>query len=210
MKLITRKMTLRNVFVRIIIIAIVISTSSCKQFIMLRYGIKKPKIETPESILAYSEKFGLDPNNVYVFKDTISYFQILRDSVFKKNALSTIFFNRSGYLIFDKKNNSCQWSGGAFLNHYVKDSVYSIDTTHQINSLFQKIIPLKSEEKHQGTEDYDLTVVSIWAKFIGKYNERLFCVSEVAQTRQDLNIRFVFLNVDMLKEWNLKKEQMLR
>ena len=182
----------------------------CKQLIMLRYGIKDPKIETRESIMKFSNKFNLDSNLVYIFKDTTSYFHYMRDSVFKKNAIGTLFFNRMGSMVDNSKRKNCQWSGCAFLNQFKKDSLYFTDSAFQLNELLQKIIPVKENESVGFSEENDLTVISIWAKFVGKYNERLFCISEIAANRKDLKVKIIYLNIDMLKEWNLKKSQMLQ
>ena len=177
---------------------------------MLRYGIKDPKIETHESLLAFTEKFNLDSTQIYIFKDTVSYFQSLRDSIFKINTIGTLIFNKQGYFIDNRKTKSCQWSGCAFLDQYKQDSVYPTDSAYQLQSLLQKITPLSTYQQGDISNDFDLTMISIWAKFIGKYNERLFCLSEVAQKHPDLKVRIIYLNVDMLKDWNLRKDQMLR
>jgi hypothetical protein len=199
---------MRNFFISIFCIGIL--TSGCKQILMWKYGITNPKIETPETILKFANKYNQDPNKVFIFKDTTSYFSSMNDTLFKKNILSILFFNQDGVFIDYRKNGQCQWSGGAFLQHYSKDSTYSIDNTFQLNSIITKIIPIIPEGKLKDTIDYDLTIIGIWANFIGKYNERIFCVSDVAKNRQDLKLRIIFLNIDMLKEWNLNKDQMLK
>jgi len=192
------------------LLCIILFSSGCKQIIMLRYGIKDPKLETRESILEFSNNFHLDSGEVYIFKDTNAYFHYLRDSIFKKNAIGTLFFNQKGYLVDNSKAKSCQWSGCAFLNQFNRDSLYYTDSTYQLNGLLQKIIPLTCKEKVLHSDENDLTVIIIWAKFVGKYNERLFCISEVAANREDLKVRIIYLNIDMLKEWNLEKSQMLQ
>jgi hypothetical protein len=188
----------------------VILMSGCKQILMWKYDITKPKTETHESILKFVKEYNQDLNQVFIFKDTSSYFSSMRDTVFKKNILSVLFFNENDFFIDYRKSGQCQWSGGAFLQKYSKDSTYSIDSAFRLSSLINKIIPIIPEEQLHDPVNYDLTVIEIWAKFIGKYNERLFCVSDVAKNRHDLKIRIVLLNMDMLKDWNLNKDQMLR
>ena len=199
---------MRHLFLSLL--CIIFFTCGCKQLIMLKYGIKDPKLETRESILEFSNNFHLDSGEVYIFKYTNAYFHYLRYIIFKKNAIGTLFFNQKGYLVDNSKAKSCQWSGCAFLNQFNRDSLYYTDSTYQLNGLLQKIIPLTCKEKVLHSDENDLTVIIIWAKFVGKYNERLFCISEVAANREDLKVRIIYLNIDMLKEWNLEKSQMLQ
>jgi len=192
------------------IFCIGILTSGCKQILMWKYGITNPKIETPESILKFANKYNQNLKQIYIFKDTTSYFSSMKDTNFKKNILSVLFFNQDRYFIDYRKSGQCQWSGGAFLQQYSKDSIYTIDSNFQLKSLTTKIIPIMADEELKDSTDYDLTIIGIWANFIGKYNERLFCVSDVAKNRQDLKLRIILLNMDMLKDWNLNKDQMLK
>ena len=55
--------------------------------------------------------------------------------------------------------------------------------------------------------DFDFIVVNTWAKFLGKYNERLFLVNETVKKRTDLKILMINLNIDMQKSWNLSEDQ---
>jgi hypothetical protein len=199
---------MRKFFIGVFCIGIL--SSGCKQILMWKYGITNPKIETPESILKFANKYNQDLKQIYIFKDTASYFRSMRDTSFKKNILSVLFFNQDGYFIDYRKNGQCQWSGGAFLQNYSRDSIYPIDSNFQLRSLITNIIPIMPDKELQDPKVYDLTIIEIWANFIGKYNERLFCVSDVAKNRQDLKLRTILLNMDMLKEWNLNKDQMLK
>jgi hypothetical protein len=192
------------------IICIGILSNGCKQILMCKYGITKPKIETPESILKFAQKYNQDLQQIYIFKDSTSYFSIMKDTIFKKNILSVLFFNQDGFLIDYRKNDQCQWSGGAFLQKYSVDSTYAIDSTFQLRSFLTNIIPIIPEDQLQDSTHYDLIIVGIWANFIGKYNERLFCVSDVAKNRQDVKTRIILLNMDMLEDWHLRKDQMLK
>jgi hypothetical protein len=199
---------MRKIYIVIFCTGILIS--GCKQILMWKYGITNPKIETHESILKFAKEYNQDPKQIFIFKDTSSYFSSMKDTIFKKNILSVLFFNEHEFFIDYRKNGQCQWSGGAFLHQFSKDSTYSIDSAFQLSSFNNKIIPILPEEQLHDSGDYDLTIIEIWAKFIGKYNERLFCVSDVAKNRHDLKIRIVLLNMDMLKDWNLNKDQMLK
>jgi hypothetical protein len=197
---------MRKIFIAILCIGIF--TTGCKQLLMWKYGITKPKLETPESISKFAKKYNLDPMSLFIFKDSASYISCFKDTVFNKNMLSSIFFNKNDFFIEYRRNGQCQWSGGAFLQNYSQDSIYSIDSTFHISKFINKIIPLYPTKQSQNYNDTELTIVIIWAKFIGKYNERLFGVLDYVKNSQNIKTRIILLNIDVLEGWNLSKEQM--
>ncbi len=181
-------------------------TTGCKQIAMWKYGIKTPKTETPESILAYAKKQGQNTDNIYMFKDSASYTKFLKDSLYKKAFLSAIVFNDKGLLMNYKDSTSCQWSAVAYIKKLKTDTIYRIDESRKFLSVIPFLIPLNAQATQtMNAAGYDYTVIFTWAKYIGKLNERLFCINEAAKNNTNVKIRVISLNVDVQKSWDLQK-----
>lgn len=180
--------------------------SGCKQIVMLKYGIHNPKEETPESLLSYMNKMEYPADNSYIFRDSVSFFANIQDSVFRKNMIGSLFFNDNGVMTIYKDTSKCQWSAGYFISQLDKDSVYHSDTSYTFQHLMTEIFPLSGADQTD-TCHYDFTVLITWAKFLGKFNDRLFSVEEAVKQRPDLKLRLIFLNVDMQKSWRLTDQQ---
>lgn len=110
------------------IIPLILITSSCKEIMMMRYGIHQPREETPESIFSFMEKMDYPNENTFVFKDSSAFYACLRDSVFRNNALGTLFFSPQGLLDNYKDTSRCQWPGGYFIRNLKHDTIYHADT----------------------------------------------------------------------------------
>ena len=186
-------------------------TTGCKQIAMWKYGIKNPKTETPESILAFAKKQGQDPENIYLFRDSVAYTKFMKDSLYKNAYFSAIVFNEKGLLKNYKDSSTCQWSAVNYVEKLKKDTVYRVDESHKLSSVIATLIPLNMKASQTvNAPGYDYTVIFTWAKYIGKLNKRLFCINEAAQNNPHAKIRVISLNVDMQKSWNLQKSQKVK
>jgi len=150
----------------------------------MRYGIRQPKEETPETIQAFLDKMNYPNENMFLFKDSISFYYCLRDSLFRTNVFGTLFF--------------CH---GRLMNHY-KDTVYHTDPLYRVDHLMEHLIPLNGSTKID-TCGADYLAVVTWGRFLGKYNERLFSVRKSAEENKFARVKTIFLCLDMQKEWNL-------
>jgi hypothetical protein len=185
--------------------------AGCKQIVIWKYGIRSPKMETPGSITDYAKKQGQNPDNIWLFTDSVAFARFNKDSLFRKSYFGALVFNRQGLVINFKDTASCQWSVANSVRKLKRDSVYEIDTSRTCRGLMSSLVPLTGILIHPNdVEEYDYTVVYTWAKYIGKLNERLFEISEAARNNSSASIRVISLNVDMQKSWNLRKDQRIR
>lgn len=178
-----------------------ISLFSCKEIVMMRYGIHQPREETPESILAFMNKMDYPNENTFLFKDSTAFNTCMKDSIFRSNVLSTLFYSPQGLLINIKDTSMCQWSGGYFVRNLHQDSLYQSDPAYTIDNLMSSLIPLNGSTVID-TVNADYIVVVIWASFLGRYNERLFSIREAIRENPDVIVKPIFLCIDMQKSWN--------
>jgi hypothetical protein len=182
-------------------------SAGCKSYMSLKYGITQPKEETPARLTAFLEKNHFPAENLYMFSDSASYCQEMRDPEFSKYLIGHMIFTRDGTLL-KRDTAQCQWAGYDLVKSLHPDSVYEKSSDVQLSRVLPKIIPfgMKSTAAESIMEP-DFTLIVTWAKFIGKYNYRLFVLDEAVRLNTTARIRLIWLNVDMQESWKLTPEQ---
>jgi hypothetical protein len=195
----------------LLLILIASLTSGCKQLVLWKYGIHSPKPETPESILTFAEKNKQPSDNIYLFRDSLAYARFMKDSLLKTAYFSAIVFNRKGEFIEYKNPASCQWSAAEYVEKLKRDTTYQALDAPKLWTVIPGLIGLNGTSfpvPDSGKVDY--TIIFTWAKYIGKLNERLFCINDAARNNRQAEIRVISLNVDVQKSWNMKNNQKIR
>jgi hypothetical protein len=190
---------------------LLLSCSSCKQLLMWKEGIHQPEQVTTEEITTFAKKWKKNPDSIYVFKDSTSYFSTLRDKETKAMFLGALVFSKEGLLKNYKDSTSCQWSAGSYVSKLKTDTTYFVDTSLRCESMLKHLVNLNGKPVvTSGIEQYDYIVLYGWATFLGKYNERLFCIDDAVLSNKAANIQVYSINMDVLRSWNLPKDQMIR
>jgi len=189
------------------VVPLLLIVSGCRTLLGFRYGMSQPREETPETLISFLKKEKFPVNGMYLFDDSASYFKALRDPVFRKNILSHMVFDRRGHLL-ERDTNQCQWAGYDFIRALNRDSSYQECPGYRLGPLLDCIRPFGGPGRYDSvTGPPDYVVVITWARFIGKYNQRLFVLSGAVQENTTASIRLIYLNVDMQKSWNLSDRQ---
>lgn len=179
----------------------------CKTYMHFKYGLTQPKQETPVSLTNFVEKNHFPNDNLFMFSDSGSYFQAIRNPVFSKHLLSHMIFDRSGALL-QNDTTKCQWAGFDKVKSLDPDSSYEKCYDLQLEQILNHIKPFgKIIGPDNVDKDPDFTVVVTWAKFIGTYNHRLFVLSDAAEENKTARIRLIWLNIDMQECWKLSRQQ---
>ena len=194
--------------IKLVMVVIVLSAStSCKSYMKYKYGITQPKEETPEKLIGFLEENHFPQSNQYLFSDSAAYSRAMRDPEFSKHLLSHMIFDRQGILL-TRDTTQCQWSGYDKLQSLSTDSMYLKEDGLQLNQILPHIKPFGKDELLFGSfQAHDFTVIVTWAKFIGKYNYRLFALANAPDLNKTARIRMIWLNVDMQEAWKLKRDQ---
>ncbi|MCK9422396.1 MAG: hypothetical protein M0Q38_07345 [Bacteroidales bacterium] len=197
----------RSIIAIVLILNLLVPAAGCRQLLGFKYGMTQPREETPEKLILFLEKEKFPMDNMYLFPDSLSWFQALRNPVFRKNMLSHMVFDHEGQLL-ERDTAQCQWSGYDFIRTLDRDSSYRKIQGFQINNLLGQIKPFGGHSESVGFPlDPDFTIVITWAKFIGTYNKRLFVLSRAVSENRSAKIRLIYLNIDMQESWNLTKKQ---
>jgi hypothetical protein len=184
---------------------------SCLKLAMWKEGIHQPQQESIESIEKFATKWKKNPDSIYIFKDSTSYFSVVRKKITKKLLLGALVFNEKGLLLNYKDTASCQWSEGKYIGMLTADTTYEVDTNCKYPSILMNLITLDGKPvQDDNKQKYDYTVLYGWANFLGHYNERLFCIDESGRLNKKAKIRIFAVNMDVLKSWNVRNEDMVK
>jgi hypothetical protein len=180
----------------------------CVPFAKLSMGVCRPREETPGELITYLHKNSFPTNNLFIIKDSSTYIKMLKDSVLHQFLFTTVVF-RGDFRRIENDTSRCQWSGGYMVAHLKTDSAYLVSDTYSFNDFVPMMTPLfdSIQPLQVVPGEFDFIIVNTWAKFLGKFNERLFSLSETIRERPDLKILVINLNLDMQRSWNLRKDQ---
>ncbi|NCA75160.1 MAG: hypothetical protein EOM90_02395 [Alphaproteobacteria bacterium] len=182
----------------------------CKSYMNLKYDITQPGTETPESLIVFLQKNQFPVHDLYMFRDSSAYRSALVRPEIRKNLLSHMLFDRDGKWI-DRDTAKCQWAGSEAIRSLHADSNYLSTDQITLDQITRLIVPFGPDKGPvDPTAKVDFTLVVIWAKFLGKYNYRLFDLEKAAGENKTATIRMILLNMDMQKEWNLTSGNSLK
>jgi hypothetical protein len=191
----------------ILLFILLVATTSCVTIIKWKYGITKPREQTPQELLTFLKKHTYADSNQYIFTDSSAYLSALRNPLLSKNLFGNMIFDSSGSLI-QRDTAKCQWSGYEVISALNPDSVYLMVPGLKLSEILGHIQPLVPDSGQEARlNSYDFTIVVTWAKFLGTYNDPLFELAGAANQNNTARIRMVWLNVDMQECWGLTKDQ---
>jgi len=176
---------------------------SCRSYMHFRYGMAQPRPETPATLTAFLSKQGFPATGQHVFRDSAAWLGAFRDTVFRKYLLSHMIFSRDGTLL-QRDTARCQWAGYEKIRTLKPDSAYLLSNDLNLGKVLSLIQPSgQNTAPDIAALEPDFTVVVTWAKFIGKYNSRLFALDEAVGLNRTAVIRLIWLNIDMQADWKI-------
>jgi hypothetical protein len=193
----------------ILLYIFLLSFTSCVVIVKWKYGITNPREQTPEKLISFLERHKYPDSCIFIFNDSLSYFQGFRNSVFRKHLLNHLIFDCKGSLL-QRDTAKCQWSGYDVIKALNPDSAYLKNNGLQLADILDHISPIGPNPGLDTVMQHpDFTIIVTWAKFLGDYNSRLFVLSEAVEQNKTARIRLIWLNIDMQESWKLTPEQKL-
>jgi len=179
--------------------------SGCRTLLKFRYEMRQPAEETLSGLIRFLEKNDFPVHSQYVFRDSTAWLKAMRNETIRKNMMSFLIFDHAGRLL-ENDTNKCQWAGYDVIKSLNPDSVYRLSTELKLENIQNNIIPMTwAEPLPEFLPDF--TVVITWAKFLGKYNQRLFVLEKAVRENHTARLRLLYLNIDMQKNWGLVSRQ---
>jgi len=172
---------------------------SCQPVLKTAYGIKKPKLETDNSIKKYLVKNKVDTSKVYVFKD---YFAFAKAS--GKNLMEVpdaVFFNATGNLVrYKKETETCNARVDDFISEMENFSNQPDDPNIKLDEFLEMLSGKPIDEAA------DVKVFITWTVYAGRLNKtkafEWIRLIEKAKAR-GVNANWYLVNCDFQKSWNL-------
>ncbi len=184
--------------------------TGCKSYMKLKYGITQPGIESSATLLNFLNKNHFPVYNQYLIRDSSAFFMLMKDAEVSRNLLSHMLFSRQGMLL-ERDTTKCQWAGSKEIEMLHPDSIGYRIKPFRLQDLTAFIIPFGAGDAKRFTPDEpDFTLVILWAKFIGRYNYRLFDLEKAVERNAASRIRIIYLNMDMQESWHLSKSEGLK
>ena len=195
----------RSIFFLILFLGL--GVLSCKPIYKIFLGIKKSKVENYQSVREIFKKYYQNtPGIVCVAKDSTSLFKIWEKIV---SYPKTQLFDKNGRMIITQDSGYCYAKAQEFALKLNKDDLYKIDSSFHLNELLYFITPVDKGTTLSFT-DFDFVFIGYWSASIGRGNKNVYEVANELNKHSDLKIIYLFVNLDVMEEWNcvsLKKSQ---
>lgn len=180
----------------------------CNAIGKVLYGVKKPKVESKESIISFLEKKKLSTENVFCvdmadFKPTL---------LLTKNKIpDVLIFNKKGEYLPYGEEWACNASAFDFIEKLNDTTVYKTTDLTTLDNLLGKFHHLGGSELTSETlsniKSSNFVVVAFWTKWSGKLNKTKIREWETqAKNNTKTKITFVKLNLDMQDWWEANKK----
>jgi hypothetical protein len=176
--------------------------ASCTTIVKTLYGIRKPKIETQQSIIKYAHKNDLDVDRIVCFSRE-DWAWIIQEK--KINNVPDIFiFNKEGRLLIIREKEQCNAINESVISSLAPDKRFEIDEYLLLDEAHSKLRnldgkPIKTEKKINA----DFTIYVFWTKYTGRLNKTKALVwQKEAKNNRNCTIDFYLVNMDMQQWWD--------
>jgi len=171
--------------------------SSCSLLYKKIYlGIKKPKLESTESISSHLINFGIDTSSAYILKDSL-YIELI-SSNYKYLATYEVYNSELNKVIpTDSLVDFCYGNIQKQLMHVSQRDLWEKDTS----SLFSFDLIKKNLLKLNGNnrvkiDSEDNYIVLFWAKFMGRYSNSILNIAKSLQNHPPSSTKIIIVNMD--------------
>jgi len=177
--------------------------TGCSLVVKTLYGVKKPKVETETSLLAYLEKKELSTE--HIFSVPMESFKAVL-SLTNNKIPDVLIFNKNGEYMPYGDEWACNANAFTFIQNLNATTTYKTTDLTILDSLLQELRNLDGTSLSLETidliKDGDFVAVALWAKWTGKLNKTKVREWE-QQARENNNSKIVFvkLNVDLQPWW---------
>jgi hypothetical protein len=188
--------TMKNIVLIALFLFTVTSCSFIVQNVIL--GVRKPKVETDESVSRYLVKSGLTTTNAFFLNDSL-YLPLLLSSsgYFSKYEVYNSEFEK--IIPTDSLVNKCYGTIYSQLMFIDNQDLWKRDSLSvaNINNVFKNVLKLDGTRHHiEKSDQIDYYVVFFWAKFMGNYSSNLLDIAKSLEEKNQSNMRIITVNVD--------------
>lgn len=172
--------------------------SSCFKLILKIYGVKKPRVETAQSIRKKSHRFGLDTTNIVTVnsKDFLRHF---KDAHFPDAA---IFDSAGNYIEYRPVDSSCNAGLFDFMPALTKNAPYNRTGKTNLETEWNKYRGLRGQALNPlpAADFYVLIYYTVWLGKLNKDHVKIW--EDLAHQNKNCKIKVVKVNLDIQAWWD--------
>ncbi|MCF6307265.1 MAG: hypothetical protein L3J09_04845 [Flavobacteriaceae bacterium] len=194
----------KNSYLLIFIISSLLLVS-CKAYLIKKYNISDPKIESISSVKKFLAEKEINNENLLFFKDLESFSSF--GETYSFGYPEAYFFNKQGNLVdYRKSIEECNANIDVFITDLEQNinnnQVYKVNKQISIQGLNNYLISSTKEINPIKIDDTKtITVIISFATFIGKLNdEKAF---DWVRLLEDKNVNYYLLSNDLMDYWGI-------
>ncbi len=176
--------------------------TACQPAIRLVFGLNKPQIENPNSVIKFTNEVGIGEKNVFAV-DTLGYQKI-------GNYLGT-----SGFHFFDTEGKKMVKPEGCapgdsnyveqIINSHENRGIFQGEAAYDFEDISNYFTELNGENTTIESDSSSYKVVFLWANYMGdgRVKRSLNVLDQIKNSNHTFEI--YYLNMDMQEFWGLEE-----
>lgn len=173
---------------------------SCTWLLKKSYGIKKPKVETANSVRSKAMGFGLDTSNIVTVKST-EFKEVLQTH---KNIPDADIFDSEGkYIEYRATDTSCNAGLFGFIPALSKEKQYNKTGLTTLEKEKARWLDLQGKPlRNDFIRPADFYVVIYWTTWTGKLNkDHVKAWEKLAHENKNASIQVIKVDLDYQSHW---------
>jgi len=186
----------------------IILITSCSP-IMGIYGIRKPKVINEKTILRFTNKLHIPPEDGFELDTNyLTFLRSLDTAIYKKQIknhlqpLQALYYQKSGQLESFQINcyaggfPNLNWDRNNILSTFPPKLQAPLDSIVSLKKQLKFLQPT-SFPKEINVPEYDYLVFVYWSKFMGRQNKRFIrFIQQNAQLSEFDKVKIIYINTD--------------
>lgn len=171
---------------------------SCKPIMYKLYGVKKPDVETEQSIKDKALKFGLDTTNIVTVNE-YDFLQVMKGQGIPDGEI----FDKNGHFInYRQTDSACNAGLFEFIQNLKTDTTYLTNDSIILVNKMSKFRNFNGKPL-QKIDEADFYLLIYWTVWTGKLNkDHVKIWEDLAFENQNCKIKVIKVNLDMQDYWN--------
>lgn len=179
---------------------------SCTAVMKKIYGIKKPSIESPESLKKDALGFGFD--TTYILTSNAEKFL---DNFHGKGIPDIDVFDSEGnYIEYRDSDTSCNAGLFKFIPELNTNKIYNKTGKKKLDEELSKFVDLYGKP-HQIEKDADFYLMVYWATWTGRLNkDHVAEWEQLVKENKNCKIKYIKVNLDMQTHWPIEEQKRIK
>jgi len=185
----------------IFLLLTIIVLSSCKQILVRLYGVKKPKIESNETVVRMLEKEKVYYDYLFRLK-SINSFNIVQKQFEKANSI--IITDNDLNVLVTEDSSLCHMGVRSTGKQLIRNSelILKAKRSKNLTAVFQKELNCINCKKTFDFSDKKIIVLMTYAKFLG-FNDKVSDIDFINELKEENlldKVNVVLVNMDFVEE----------